>query len=41
MLGKQGMSENMYGMVLQHLSNKVKAGLLESESPVVEVYTRR
>ena len=41
MLGKQKMSEDVYGIVLQHLSDMVKAGLLEPESPVVETHTRR
>lgn len=41
MLGKRGMSEDVYGMVPRHLSNKVKTGLFELESPVVERHTRR
>ncbi len=41
MLGKREMFEDVYGIVPQHLSDMVKAGLLEPESPVVETYTRR
>ena len=41
MLVKQGMPEDVYGMALQRLSDKVKAGLLEPQYPVVERYTRR
>jgi hypothetical protein len=41
MLGKRGMPEVVYGMVPQHLSDKVKAGLLEPESPVEESHSRR
>lgn len=36
MLGKREMPEDVYGIVPQYLSDKVKAGLLEPESPVVE-----
>ena len=41
LLGKRGMPEDVCGMASQHLSDKVKAGLLEPESPVVKGYTRR
>ncbi len=41
MLVKRGMLEDVYGMVPQRLSDRAKAGLLEPQSPVVEVHTRR
>lgn len=41
MLVKREVPENVYGPVPQHLSDKVKAGLLEPESPGVEPHTRR
>ena len=41
MLVKREVPENVYGTVLQRLSDKVKAGLLEPKSPVVEMHTRR
>lgn len=41
MLVKRRMPEGVWGMVPQRLSNKVKTGLFESQSPGVQVYTRR
>ena len=41
MAGKREMSEDVYGMVLQRLHDMVKAGLPESQCPVVELHTRR
>ena len=41
MLVKRGLSEDVYGKALQHLSDMVKAGLLEPKSPVVKLHTRR
>ena len=37
MTGKREMSEDVYGMVLQRLRDMVKAGLPESQCPVVEL----
>jgi hypothetical protein len=34
MLVKQGMSEDVYGIVLRRLSDRAKAGLLESQYPM-------
>ena len=36
MLVKQGIAEDVYAVVLQHLSDKAKTGLFESQSPGVE-----
>ena len=41
MLVKRGLPEDVYGKALQHLSDMVKAGLLEPKFPVVEMHTRR
>ena len=41
MLVKREVSEDVYGTDPQHLSDMVKAGLLEPKSPVVEPHTRR
>jgi len=41
MVGKQEMSEDVYGMVLQRLRDRVRAGLPKSQCPVVEPHTRR
>ena len=41
LVGKREMSEDVYGMVLQRLRDMVKAGLPESQCPVVESHTRR
>ena len=41
MLAKQNTSEDAKNVVLRHLSDMVKAGLLESQCPVVERYTHR
>ena len=41
MAGKREMSEDVYGIVLQRLRDMVKAGLPESQCPVVEPHTRR
>lgn len=36
MLVKQGMPEDVWGMVLQRLSDKVKTGLFEPQCPEVQ-----
>jgi hypothetical protein len=41
MLVKQGTEEGVYSVVLQHLCDRVKTGLFESQCPVVETHTRR
>ena len=41
MVGKQEMSEDVYGMVLQRLRERVRAGLPKPQCPVVELHTRR
>ena len=41
MLVKRELPEDAYGTVLQHLSDMVKAGLLEPKFPVVGAHTRR
>jgi hypothetical protein len=41
MLVKRRMPEDVWGMVPQRLSNKVKTGLFEPQSPGVQGYTRR
>ena len=41
MVGKREMSEDVYGMVLQRLRDRVRAGLPEPQSPAVELHTRR
>ena len=41
MVGKQEMSEDVYGMVLQRLCDRVRAGLPKPQCPVVELHTRR
>ena len=39
MVGKREMSEDVYGFVLQCLRDRVKAGLPESQCPVVEPHS--
>ena len=41
MVGKREMSEDVYGMVLQRLRDRVRAGLPKPQCPVVEPHTRR
>ena len=41
MVGKRGVSEDLYGTALQRLRDMVKAGLPEPQCPVVERHTRR
>ncbi|MFC1975861.1 hypothetical protein ACFLXQ_05645 [Chloroflexota bacterium] len=41
MFVKQGTDEDVYVVVLQRLSDKVKAGLPEPQCPVVEMHTHR
>ncbi len=41
MMGKREMTEDVYGVVLQRLRDMVKAGLPESQCPVVEPHTHR
>ena len=41
MLVKQGANEDVYFVALQSLSDMAKAGLPESQCPVVELHTRR
>jgi hypothetical protein len=41
MLVKRGMPEDVYGLVSQRLSDKVKTGLFEPKSPRVQMHTRR
>ena len=41
MLVKRGMSEDVYDSATQRLSDMAKAGLLEPQSPGVEILTRR
>ena len=41
MVGKREMSEDVYGMVLQRLRDRVRAEWPESQCPVVELHTRR
>ena len=41
MVGKREMSEDVYGMVLQRLRDRVRAGLPKPQCPVVELHTRR
>ena len=41
MVGKREMSEDVYGMVLQRLRDRVRAGLSEPQCPAVERHTRR
>jgi len=41
MVGKRGVSEDVYGTALQRLRDRVRAALLEPQCPVVEVHTRR
>lgn len=41
MLVKREAPEDVWGADLQHLDDTAKAGLLESQSPVVERHTRR
>ncbi len=36
MFVKQGIAEDVYAVVLQHLSDKAKTALFESQSPGVE-----
>jgi hypothetical protein len=38
---KRGTSEDVYDVVLQRLSDKVKPGLAEPQRPVVERHTHR
>ena len=40
MVGKREMSEDVYGMVLQRLRERVRAGLPKPQCPVVELHTR-
>jgi hypothetical protein len=40
MAGKQKMSEDVYGMVLQRLRDRVRAELHEPQCPAVEPHTR-
>ena len=40
MVGKQEMSEDVYGMVLQRLRDRVRAALPKPQCPVVELHTR-
>jgi hypothetical protein len=40
MVGKREMSEDVYGMVLQRLRDRVRAGLPKSQCPGVELHTR-
>jgi len=39
MFVKRGTAEDVYGVALQRLSDMAKAGLLESQCPVVEWHT--
>jgi len=41
MLVKREAPEDVWGADLQHLDDTAKAGLLESQSPAVELHTRR
>jgi hypothetical protein len=41
MLLKRGVSEDVYGTAPQRLSDRVKAGLPESQCPVVETHALR
>ncbi len=41
LVGKREMSEDVYGMVLQRLRDRVRAGLCEPQCPAVEPHTRR
>jgi hypothetical protein len=41
MVGKRGVAEDVYGMALQRLHDRVRAALPEPQCPVVEVHTRR
>jgi hypothetical protein len=41
MLVKRGMTEDVYDMALQRLSDTAKAGLLEPQCPGMERHTRR
>ena len=41
MVLKRGISEDVYDMVLQRLSDMVKARLPEPQFPVVNLHTRR
>ena len=41
MFVKRETPEDVYGVVLQRLSDKVKAGLPEPQCPVVELHTHR
>jgi len=41
MVGKRERSEDVYGMVLQRLHDRVRAALPEPQCPVVEPHTRR
>jgi hypothetical protein len=41
MLVKREALEDVWSADLQHLGDKAKAGLLESQSPAVELHTRR
>jgi len=41
MVGKQGVSEDLYGTALQRLRERVKAGLPAPQGPGVERHTRR
>src|SRR6266446_5944466 len=40
MVGKREMSEDVYGIVLQRLRDRVRAGLPKPQCPVVEPHTR-
>jgi hypothetical protein len=41
MVGKREMSEDVYGMGLQRLRDRVRAGWPKPQCPVVELHTRR
>ena len=41
MLIKRGITEDVYGMALQRLSDTAKAGLPELQGPGAEPYARR